>query len=210
MTAIVDLTIPAAEFELGHLVVGHPGMYVELERIVPLEEEVLPFFWVSNGSAAEIEAALSSSPEVESVVRLTELDDRILFQLHWSSDIDGFVESLIANDGTILSGSGTHREWRFQLRFPDHDALRGFGKACDGKGIPLEVHSVYNPTPPEAESRMTPEQRRTLRVAHEKGYFEVPRRTTLPELAGHFGVSKQAVSQRLRRGLNSLLLETEL
>lgn len=38
----------------------------------------------------------------------------------------------------------------------------------------------------------------------------MPRRTTLPELAGYFGVSKQAVSQRLRRGLNNLLLETEV
>lgn len=185
-------------------------MYVELERIVPLEEGLLPFFWVSGGTTATIEETLLASPDVESIVRLTELDDETLYQVHWSPHIDGFVEALVTTGGTVLAGYGTHTEWSFQLRFPDHESLSEFGEICEHKEIALDLRSVYNPHPPEVNAKLTHEQRRTLRAAHERGYFEVPRRTTLPELADHFGISKQAVSQRLRRGLNNVLATTEL
>ena len=49
-------------------------MDVELERIVPLKVRVLPFFWVSNGSREAIEETLLTSPDVESIKRLTELE----------------------------------------------------------------------------------------------------------------------------------------
>lgn len=210
MTAIVDLSVPAEDFELGQLVLGHPGMRVELERIVPLKEGVLPFFWVSGGTPDSVEETLLSSPDVESVERLTELEDETLYQVWWSPNIDGFVESLVTTGGTVLEGGGTDTEWTFRLRFPDHESLSTFGDACEQKEIQLNIRSVYNPHPPEVESSLTPAQRQTLRIAFDKGYFEVPRRVTLPELATEFDVSKQAVSQRLRRGLNNLLSDTEL
>lgn len=210
MPVITDLTIPSTEFELGQLVLGHPGMFVELERIVPLEQELLPFLWVSDGSATKIEETLLASPDVESVVALTELGDRILYQIHWESDIDGFIDALVESKATILEGSGDDQEWAFQLRFPDHESMSLFGDECARKDISYTVRSVYNPHPPVVKSRLTSDQRRTLQVAHEKGYFEVPRRTSLSDLSEYFGVSRQAVSQRLRRGLNNLLTDTEL
>jgi predicted DNA binding protein len=210
MTAIADLVVPARDFELGQLVIGHPGVHVELERIVPLDEGILPFFWVSNADPDEVEGTLRSTPEVAAVARLTELEDRVLYQVEWSRDVDGLVEALVDVSGTVLSASGADDEWRFQLRFPDHDALSAFGRTCEEKEIDIDVKSVYNPHPPTPESRLTAQQRRTLRIAHARGYFEVPRRTTLPELASYFGVSKQAVSQRIRRGLNNLLVDAEL
>jgi hypothetical protein len=44
--------------------------------------------------------------------------------------------------------------------------------------------------------------------AYEQGYFEVPRSVTVTELADHFGISDNAFSQRLRRGLSALVFET--
>lgn len=47
-------------------------------------------------------------------------------------------------------------------------------------------------------------ERETLREAVDRGYFTTPRDATLSTLAGEFGVSKTAVSERLRRGERKL------
>ena len=54
------------------------------------------------------------------------------------------------------------------------------------------------------------EERETLRVALEKGYFEVPRATTLVEVADELGRSDVEVSQQLRRGMGDVLRETTI
>jgi predicted DNA binding protein len=210
VTAIADVSIPADEFELGTLVQNYPGMEVELERIVPVREGFLPFFWVSGANREGIEETLLSSPDVESIDLLTELEDRSLYQVIWHEDINGFIESLVTSNGTVLEGSGNDTEWNFRLRFTSHGELSTFGTACERKGIDLEVLAVYNPHPVVRHGGLTPDQRETLKIAHDRGFFEVPRRTSLPELAEHFDISKQAVSQRLRRGLNNLLFEIDL
>lgn len=49
------------------------------------------------------------------------------------------------------------------------------------------------------------EERRALALAHERGYFEVPRRTTLNELAAALGQSDVETSEQLRRGIDAVL-----
>lgn len=57
---------------------------------------------------------------------------------------------------------------------------------------------------------LTDRQRRTLALAYEKGYFDVPRGTSLTDLATTLSVSEQAVSERIRRGLETVLRVTAL
>jgi hypothetical protein len=64
---------------------------------------------------------------------------------------------------------------------------------------------VYNPHPPVAGRGLTAAQREAIRAAADRGYFKVPREVSLKELAEQLGVSEQAVSQRLRRGLGNLV-----
>ena len=47
---------------------------------------------------------------------------------------------------------------------------------------------------------LTRTERETLEAAVERGYFRSPRGATLGDLADEFGVSKPAISKRLRRG----------
>ena len=54
------------------------------------------------------------------------------------------------------------------------------------------------------------EERETLRVALEKGYFEVPGATSLGEIADELGRSDVEVSQQLRRGMGDVLRETAI
>jgi predicted DNA binding protein len=46
--------------------------------------------------------------------------------------------------------------------------------------------------------------------ANENGYYALPRGTSTKELAESFGISDQAVTERLRRGISNLLTNTLL
>lgn len=67
----------------------------------------------------------------------------------------------------------------------------------------MTVHRVESYD--ESGFGLTPSQQEALAVALEQGYFDVPRTTTLVEIAERLGVSDQAVSERLRRGEKHLL-----
>jgi len=54
------------------------------------------------------------------------------------------------------------------------------------------------------------DQRDALSRAVAAGYFEVPRRTTLVELADELDISDTAVSQRIRRGMANVLQDSAL
>lgn len=56
-------------------------------------------------------------------------------------------------------------------------------------------------------SELTEKQYETLRRAVVGGYYDDPQRISLEELAEEFGVSKSAVSQRLRRAESKIVIE---
>lgn len=204
MATIVDLTLPNEAFPLGDLLVDRDAR-IELERVVPVGETQLPFFWVSDGSVEHIESVFGDQRDVETFERLTTVEDRHLYRISWKGALDGFAGILVDSSGIILHGVGVHGHWEFRIRFPDHDHLRQFSDRCQQNGVRFDVNGVYNPHVPNTEDRLTPKQWETVSVAYELGYFEVPRRATLSDLAEQFGVTEQAISQRLRRALNTLL-----
>jgi len=59
------------------------------------------------------------------------------------------------------------------------------------------------------EDGLTRKQLQALRLAHENGYFSVPRESSLAEIGEELDVSTQSVSERLRRGL-TVVLEREM
>lgn len=205
MATITDISLPGESFALGQLLAENPNMQIEIERLVPLGDRLLPFFWVSNGSPEHIEEALREQAIVESVERLTSVDERYLYQVTWTPEVNGLVDAILDTDGVILEGKGVTGTWELRLRFPDHDHLREFNQLCLDKNIEIDVQGIYNPHAPGLEERLTPTQWQTLALALDVGYFEVPRDVTLTELAKRLGVSEQAVSQRLRRGMKAVV-----
>lgn len=55
---------------------------------------------------------------------------------------------------------------------------------------------------------LTEKQRRTVQIAVQSGYYEQPRKTDLADLAKRIGISKSAVSQRLRGAEAKLIKNT--
>jgi predicted DNA binding protein len=57
-------------------------------------------------------------------------------------------------------------------------------------------------------SSLTDSQREALLLAYERGYYDSPRTTNLSDLGEFLGISRQAVSNRLKRGTRQLIEET--
>ena len=123
-----------------------------------------------------------------------------------------YLEGIADTSAQVLSATGTAEEWTFELRFPSHEALSAFKDHCERADVPLEVRRVYNPTKPAAGPwyGLTVSQRETLIRAVEGGYYAIPRGISTAELAEEFDISDQAVTERLRRAIQTLVENTLL
>jgi hypothetical protein len=211
MSVIVTVTLPAAEFTPGAALAADAGLRARLERVVPVGDRFVPYVWVADDDLGTVEGALAAAADVEAFTVVDELDGEALVRVEWAGGMDGLLDAIAATEGVLLEAVGEGERWRLQLRFPDHDRLTAFYRRCADDDIPLEVERVHNPGVPSTDdpsADLTDPQRETLELAFDRGYFEVPRRTNVVELAAELGISDSAVSQRLRRGIAGLLLAT--
>ncbi|MCT9097863.1 helix-turn-helix domain-containing protein [Haloarchaeobius sp. HME9146] len=210
MTVIADISIPATQFALGRLFDAFPDIEVELERLVPIETGIMPLFWMSGADEARLQRALADDALTKSVRSLTETDDRCLFEIVWSSDVNGVIQPLMKNEGDVLRAVGNADEWTFRLLFAERKNLTKFREDCLAHGVQIELRRIFNPAPSTGDPLLTKEQREMIALAFEEGYWDVPRDTTLGELGDQMGISDSAASQRLRRGVKSLIQDTGL
>lgn len=208
MVVIADLGLPADALELGR--VFDEGFDVELdfERVVPLGgEQALPLVWVADGDPDAVEAALRDHPRSASVSRLTRTGDRTLFEVRWTT-ADDVVDALSDHDVHVLEATGTDDGWRLRLRFDSRDEVTRFHEALTDVGVAVTLYRLFSPSVPSESPELSDAQRVAIEAAYEHGYFEVPRRTTVTRLAEEFDISDNAFSQRLRRGLGTLIERT--
>lgn len=207
-SVLAEFVVDADDFALGRTLGRHPDVTVRLEQVVPLGESVVPYLWVDDEDSDHVVEAIRSDPGVERVEVVDAVDSRALVRTEWTDDGDGLVAGVSAVGAQVLEGVGGGDEWRLELRFPSHEALAAFHRECTDRGVSLTLRSVMSRAVPDErtlESSLTEVQRRTMRAALEAGYFSVPREATLEDLAAEMGVSDTAVSQRLRRGLSTLV-----
>jgi predicted DNA binding protein len=189
-----------------------PPATAELESFVPAGGRAVPYFWVYNADFASFEERVLRHSAVQAIEVVDSSDDRMLYTVDWGAENDSVFRTIRTVDAYVLSATGTGDTWQFELRFPSRDAMSTFQRQCQEKDISFEVHRVYNPTDP-GESPwfgLTERQRETLALAVERGYYDIPRTCTTVELAEELGISDQAVTERLRRAINTLTTNTIL
>ncbi len=210
MTVIAHLRIPADSFELGRILDLEDGVAIELETMVPLGEKAVPFLSVSDGNRETFEERIRNHPSVESIREMSSHDNRTLYALDWNIARDVVFQGFLETGAQLLAAKGTERRWEFELRFPTHGALSEFQEYCSNAHISLEVGRIYNPTAPGTGPwhGLSKPQRDTLTRAVEAGYYSIPRELSTKDLAEEFGVSDQAVTERLRRAIVALVENT--
>jgi predicted DNA binding protein len=217
MGVIVELQIPTHQFEFGRRFPTRVGDATDIERVNAVGDGSVPVFSFSEPADDRLDGGDPfSDADGYRLEFVDALDDRELCIVSWDPDADPFFRTLDDHGGSVRRGTGTPAAWTFEAEFPGHDDFSAFRSACDDLDASVEIQRVYNPTSVGTGPwyGLTPRQRKTLELAVERGYYDIPRRCTTIELADDLGISDQAVTERLRRGIvtfvtNALLLDDD-
>jgi predicted DNA binding protein len=110
------------------------------------------------------------------------------------------LRSLAANESVVEGIRVTSDGWVQTRWFAGRDAFDEYRSFWNGNGVSLSVRRLSR-TDVDAgsERQLTDRQREALVTAYEMGYFEIPRTTSLAEVADELDISAPALSERLRR-----------
>ncbi|MFB6165276.1 MAG: helix-turn-helix domain-containing protein [Haloarculaceae archaeon] len=207
MSVILEFTIASDAFQLGAVLAEPPGLAIELERIVPTGDMVAPFVWVSGDDRAAFEKHVRSQPAVRELFALDRVGDSGLYRIEWEDHPTDLIQGIAEADAVILEGRRTD-DWVFRLRFPDHEKLSQFHNFVLEHDLPIHIERTYTLTEETERGHrfgLTPEQREALVLGLHEGYFATPSEADLDELAAELGITRQALSKRIRRGNEKVL-----
>lgn len=207
-----------AEFSLNAEVLREslraaPELTVRLEQLYSTPDDPLRnVFWATGPGADAFEAALPSDPSITDWVRLETTEIGRLYRITYAPDIVDLQLYRVAGevDGLVLDATATDGRYELRMRFPNRAAFDTFRTRGAALGVDFDLQAIYTPQTDVTEDDcvLTDAQYETLLAAFEQGYYEIPRGVSLAELATQFGVSDQAVSERLRRATRALVAET--
>lgn len=211
MSVIAEIDLEADRLACAGALGEVPGVELDLEREFGTESSPLVVFLWAGASAAELdrfERALGTDPTVTDVERLSGDAEQRLFRMHLTEEVPVLTTPVWVELGAArLAMQYIDGHWRARMRFPDRESLSAFRDFCETEGLGFRLHRLC-----DAEGRegsvadgLTDCQREALRLAVDQGYFDLPRRTSLAELAAELEISDQAVSERLRRGCARLI-----
>lgn len=210
MSLIAELRVSGEPFALSRALEAAPGMRAETEYSVLAPAGPVVFAWAWGGEFEPFEAMLPEDPTVQEFELIEDDGDRRFYEV-------------VLDDGPALIDPGMlHRQTSAsQLRMvtaancaviterlPDHDALSEYIRRCREHGYGVELLRAYPADDEHGKYDLSEKQAAALQAALEAGYFETPRGTDLETLAGEFGISEQALSERLRRGVAAVLEST--
>ena len=212
MSVIVEATIPSEAFELGEILRVEGPTRVTLETMVPLGGRPTPFVRIEHDPRNTFEETVSTHPTVSDINRVKSHNGETVYALEWTPSENTLFRQLLEMNVAVLNATGTVDRWELELRFPSHDALSDFQEYYIEYDIPVTIERIYNPTKPDAGAwyGLTPPQRETLSYAVSAGYYSLPRQVSTKNIAEEFDISDQAVTERLRRGINRLVTNTLL
>lgn len=210
MATEATFTIPSDQFPLGTVFEQLPGVTVELERIIPAQDVVIPYFWVRGTDVDDIEDAFLDHPGVENIRLVDSVADEYLLRVEWALEYDGVLGTLMETGVPLIEAVGTNEQWTFDIRGDDRRDIAAFQERCRELDIPITLTKLQALTPvnSETENALTDTQQEALVLAYERGYFNTPRDVTMADLGDELGISQQAVASRLRRGISSTLGST--
>ena len=209
MATIMEFTSPAAEFPLGTAFEDLPGVTIELERIIPQNTVIIPYFWVRGAEIDDIEQSFGSPEGVTDIRLVDSVEREYLMSASWEQEHIGILSALSAVDLTMLSGIGTPDGWQFKIRGENREDISEFRSYCKDNDISINITAVHALLPVSGPGyELTDPQREALLAAYEGGYFDSPRAASLTDIAAGMGITQQSLSARLKRGHRQLVAAT--
>jgi hypothetical protein len=204
-----EIAVPASALALGETFERAPDITVRLERTVGgPDDRASTSAWVSGVEETPSADLLDADPTVAEAHRLGSDGDADLLELVFEGPICRFVETVFDRGGVILRATAEDGVWQMQLRFADSDDV---AEAFDDEfahEFDATVTRLYaSNDAPTADTGLTEKQKQALDSAFELGYYDIPRTVDLRGVGERLGISRQAVSERLRRGHELLVAD---
>lgn len=206
------------EFRLDHPILKKalnqvPEMEITWERSDAVDEsQVRILVWAEGGDFEAFEDALDDDPTVAPPSRVIEVGDQRLYQTELVGEgLRTSIYPLMVEEGGVIQNlTASHDGWEFRATFPDRASFDRFHDYCREHEIGFYFSRIYNEqeTDDGPAYGLTERQRETLVGAVDCGYFEIPRECSLAELGEHLGISETATSERVRRAVKMLIVQT--
>lgn len=209
MALTLNFTVPAEDFATGR--VFEAASRVELLDVVPASDRT-PLFCVvdaRNEDFTRVEDRLATAYPIEHATVFERAGSTRVYRLPCPSNDDALFGS-IEDAGIVVDRAVGGDDWNIEAFASDREALRRLRHNCANRGVRVSVDRIHSSilVPERARDALTAPQRRTLQRALDDGYFETPRETTLSDLGEEFDITRQAVADRLRRGLKTLVAKS--
>ncbi|UPV75048.1 helix-turn-helix domain-containing protein [Halorussus limi] len=204
-----EIEVPASTLALAETFERAPDATVQLEQTVggPDGRDTVSA-WISGVEDDRPADLLREDSTVTEVHRLGGDGDAELLELRFEEPICRFADTIFERGGTILRATAEDGVWRMQLRFADSDDV---AEAFDDEftsEFDATITRLYGSNDaPTVDTGLTDKQRRALDAAFDMGYYEIPRAVDLRRVGERLGISRQAVSERLRRGHELLVAD---
>ena len=189
-----------------------PGMRLVVEGMTTSDCESLSIvFWADGGDFDVFERGLERTGAISDVAIWSErTDGRKLYRIRLPIERTDY-RAWVARGGVVLDCAVDREGMTVRMRFPDRESLVGYRNHCEDHGRSFELRELTGTSGrSKRHETLTSPQRALLTAAIEGGYFEIPRGTTVADLATEFGISDQAASERLRRALSNVLGDVPL
>jgi hypothetical protein len=199
-------------FALEHTLNEHPDVVIHAERIAAHSTEwVMPCLWIAADDVDAFTATVQDDPSVKRIIDVDHFDEESFYHLEWGDAVKEQVDMIIDREGSILEAETIDKEWQLRIRFVTRDQFTDFRDYLATQEQSFELLDISEPATSRdagVTGTVTPKQREALIAAAERGYYRVPRESTLADIGEHLGVSSQALSGRLRRGTENLIRNT--
>ncbi|WP_123534222.1 helix-turn-helix domain-containing protein [Halosimplex salinum] len=210
MAIEASFVIQREDFPLNAVFEQMTDARIELDRVVPTGRSIIPYFWISGDDTDKLTTDLSDDIGVEKVEVIDRVEKQMFVRIDWNLDSDNILTAIVNTDIVLVSGIGNDKQWTFDVRASEQQDLSDFQTYCRDNDIPIELTELHaiSSLRSAREYDLTDGQRKALVMAYSMGYFDSPRDATQDDLADELGISRQAVSSRLQRGMRRLVAST--
>lgn len=181
---------------------------VEFQPVTTVDRPKM-IFCIRSPDPDPFEEALDRDPTVDSWKVVDDIDGNRYYRVDVSDSTKLVAPGLLDRGVRFISAQTDGQGWRLTAIVPDQEALQDFQAYLRDMDIDYRLVRLHEAEHTTASATLTESQRETLIEAYRAGYFEVPRRGSLQDVANALGISQSAISQRLRRAW-SRIVEAEL
>ena len=211
MTLIAEIWITHPDVPLADLLADGTERTVRLAYQTAAEpDDRFLFLRVPSEDLEAFERALEADHTVRNPRLVALFADHVVYRVEVDTAIEVVPSRCTALGAEVLEVRSDGDGWTVRMHLLTRDALDAFREYCRERGVTYKIRELANVDSVEDEYSygLTESQRTTLLLAYNAGYFEIPRRISQAELASELGISKSAVSQRLRRATADLVDNT--